>query len=430
MTRVLFILGTRPEASKMAPIVLTAREDGAIEPIVCLAGQHPRIATEALDVFGIKPDCVLGYAPSGGDLCVAAAEMIRAAGQLIDARRPDVVLVQGDTLSAYAGGLAAALRRVGVGHVEAGLRSGDMNDPFPEELARRQLAQLSRMHFAPTVRAAQNLMAEGIDRATIHLVGNTVIDAMRIVQNRNESTPDGWPALLEWPAHLGWPASLEVGDAMMNTMTRSIIESPTDEATARPSDSSEAFNVLVTAHRRENWGIRMDQICAAIAELAARQPNWRFVFSLHPNPALKTQVRGALSGCASVTFVESPAYDEWVRQLVGCDLILTDSGGIQEEACALGRPTLILRDVTERPEAVHAGSAIIVGTDSGRIVFEAVRIANDAAIYQRMSRPRKVFGDGCAAKRIINVIRSNFGNEGNQAVAGDADRLDSIASSI
>ena len=383
MIRVLFILGTRPEAIKMAPIILAAREDRAIEPIVCLTGQHPQIATEALSVFDIEPDCILECAPSGGDLCIAAAEMIRAAGELIAERQPSVVLVQGDTLSAYAGGMAAALRRVPVGHVEAGLRSGDMNDPFPEELARKQLAHLSQMHFAPTMRAAQNLIAENIDRETVHLVGNTVIDAMRLVQSRKGDT------------------------------------------------TNQAFTVLVTAHRRENWGDRMDQICAAVAELADRQPSWRFVFSLHPNPALQQQVRRALSACDSVEFVESPAYDDWVRRLVGCDLILTDSGGIQEEACALGRPTLILRDVTERPEAVHAGSAIIVGSDRERIVFEAIRIANDARVYERMSRPRKVFGDGFAAECIINIIKTSVGTEVGQATgAGDAAMLDSIASSI
>ena len=357
MIRVLVIVGTRPEAIKMAPIVLAARQpDSAIEPLVGLTGQHPTIAADALGVFGIEADFALPPTPHGGDLCTQTGAMIQAIGKVIDAHGPDVVLVQGDTLSAYAGGLAAALRRVTVGHVEAGLRSGNLDDPFPEELARRQLTHLSRLHFAPTVRAVDNLRAEGVHPNRVHLVGNTVIDALHRMRSR-------------------------VGN-----------------------ERDEAFTVLVTAHRRENWGTRMDRICAAVAALARRNTSWRFVFSLHPNPVLQRQVRAALDSCKPVRFVVSTAYDQWVRRLVRCSMILTDSGGMQEEGCALGRPVLVLRDVTERPEAVSAGSALLVGTDPRRIVAQAERIAHDAVLYRRMATPRTLFGDGHAGRRIVRII--------------------------
>lgn len=362
MTRMLFIAGTRPEAIKIAPIVLAARASMSpsnAEPLVCLTGQHPTIAADALSVFGIKADLHLNGASVNGDLCASAATMINATGQLIDQVNPDVVVVQGDTLSAYAGGLAAALRRVPVAHVEAGLRSGNMHDPFPEELARKQLTHLATYHFAPTVRAVENLIAEGVNRDAIHLVGNTVIDAMRLVRSRIKPL------------------------------------------------TSNGFTILVTAHRRENWGRRMDHICTAIADLARRNRDWRFIFSLHPNPALRKQVLGALTDCNAIEFVDSPPYDQWVRRLVQCNLILTDSGGIQEEACALGRPTLVLREVTERPEAVSAGSAMVVGTDPDRIIERAEQVANDPVLYARMARPRTVFGDGFASERIVQILSPN-----------------------
>jgi UDP-N-acetylglucosamine 2-epimerase (non-hydrolysing) len=232
-----------------------------------------------------------------------------------------------------------------------------MHDPFPEEIARRQLGGLATWHFAPTDAAVRNLLAEGTPSRSIHHVGNTVIDAMRIVRS-------------------GMPTA--------------------------PMDN--ARTVLVTAHRRENWGAPLIRICVAIRRLAERNPDWRFVFSVHPNPALQAVVARELGMCAAVERLDSPPYNEWVEQLVRCDLILTDSGGIQEEACALGRPTLVLRETTERPEAVEAGTALIVGTQAADIIEHAERILGNAGIYARMAQPSAVFGDGHASERIVDIL--------------------------
>lgn len=365
MTRqVLVIVGTRPEAIKLAPVVLALRAaDGGLSPVVCLTGQHPRLAAEALGAFGLGADFVLDCVPPGGDLCTTAAGVVSAIGKLLASRPFAAVIVQGDTLSAMSGGLAACLRRVPVAHVEAGLRSGRMDDPFPEEIARRQLATLARWNFAPTAAAVRCLLSEGIAPASIHRVGNTVIDAMRLVR-----------------------ATL-----------------PTDSA----SDGGPL--VLVTAHRRENWGEPMERICAAIRELATRNPHWRFLFSVHPNPQLQALIARELGECPAVERVSSPPYDEWVRRLVSCELVLTDSGGIQEEACALGRPTLVLRETTERPEAVEAGTALLVGTQAHNIIIHAERILGDAGVYAAMAQPRNVFGDGHAAERIAEILCNDRG---------------------
>ena len=359
MKKVLLIVGTRPEAIKVAPLVLAMREEGSgLSPEVCLTGQHPRIADEAFDVFGIKADSCLACVPSGGDLCVSAGSVIAAVGMLIDERKPDMVMVQGDTLSAMAGGLAACLRRVPLAHVEAGLRSGQLDDPFPEEIARTQLSHLATWNFAPTDAAMDNLYAEGISPERIYRVGNTVVDAMRLIRER-------------------LPAA---------------------------SDSPQKM-ILVTAHRRENWGEPLERICDAVHRLAVEHDDWRFVFSVHPNPDIQRIVRRAFHDCPWLTLLASPAYDAWVRQLVDCDLILTDSGGMQEEGCALGRPVLVLRKTTERPEAVEAGAAMVIGTQVDDIVYHTQRVMSDADVYARMAQPRSTYGDGFAAQRIVAALR-------------------------
>jgi len=358
MKRVLLAVGTRPEAIKIAPIVLAMRRRlNDLEAVVCLTGQHPCIAQEALDVFGITADVRLDCVPPGGDLCLTAAGVIQAVGRLIDERPPDVVLVQGDTLSALAVGLAAALRRCPVAHVEAGLRSGTSDDPFPEEISRRQLSHLADWHFAPTQSAVDNLLAEGIDPSRIHCVGNTVIDALRIVRS-----------------------------------------------TLPPAPHGDGRTVLVTVHRRENWGCRLHNICAAVLELARRHKDWRFVLSVHPNPDVRSVLRGHFVGHPRIQLLDAPRYDQWIAQVVGCDLILTDSGGMQEEGCALGRPVLVLRDVTERPEAVECGAAVLVGARTADIIRHTERVMLEPALYAAMARPRDVFGDGLAAQRIADIL--------------------------
>lgn len=358
MRRVLIIVGTRPEAIKVAPIVLAMREsDAELTPVLCLTGQHPDMAEDALAVFGVGPDIRLECVQPGGDLCRTAASVVSEVGKLIDDQQPDAVLVQGDTLSAYAGGLAAALRRVPLAHVEAGLRSGCEHDPFPEEIARKQLSHLARWNFAPTPDAVRNLRIEGIRAERISQVGNTVIDALRIVR-----------------------AKLAVG-----------------QDADRPL-------LVVTVHRRENWGEPLERVCRAVRELAARNADWRFAFSVHPNPSVSRQVRDGLCGCDAVELLDCPRYDEWVKRLVRSRMILTDSGGIQEEGCALGRPILVLRETTERPEAVEAGTALVIGTDDRAIVDHAEGIMSDSRLYARMARPNEVYGDGFASGRIVDAL--------------------------
>jgi UDP-N-acetylglucosamine 2-epimerase len=358
MKRVLIIVGTRPEAIKVAPIAMAMREgDAPLTPVLCLTGQHPEMAEDALAVFGITPDIRLNCVEPGGDLCQTAASVVRAVGKLIDEQQPGTVLVQGDTLSAYAGGLAAVLRRVPLAHVEAGLRSGCENDPFPEEIARKQLSHLARWNFAPTRQAVRNLRAEGIPADRIVQVGNTVIDALRLVR-----------------------------------------------ASVTPSQDLARPLILVTVHRRENWGEPLRRVCRAIRELSRRNVSWRFAFSVHPNPSVGRQVRDELQDCDAVELLDCPRYDAWVERLVRCRLILTDSGGIQEEACALGRPTLVLRQTTERPEAVQAGTALVIGADDRNIVDHTERIMHDQSLYQKMSQPNDMYGDGFASQRIVEAL--------------------------
>jgi len=330
--------------------------DREIEPVVCLTGQHPHLAREALAVFDVTPDITLDCVQPGGDLCHTVSSVVSAVGRLLDKVLPDVLIVQGDTVSAMAGGLAAALRRVPLAHVEAGLRSGDMKDPFPEELSRRQLSHLAQWHFAPTQRAVYNLLVEGIAPASIYRVGNTVIDALRVVRDR-----------------------LEPG-------------------------SGRGRSVLITAHRRENWGEPMMRICAAVARLARIHADVHFVFSLHPNPKLQRLIRQALVGIDNVELIVSPGYAKWARYLVRCDFILTDSGGLQEEGSAIGKPILVLRETTERPEATEAGNAVLVGTRTDEIIKWAERLLTDSRLYRTMSRPNQVFGDGYAAERIVRLM--------------------------
>ena len=362
MTPAMIIVGTRPEAIKLAPVILALRQKSSrLKPIVCLTGQHPEIAQQAFDVFDIRAEINMNCVPPGGDLCKTAASVIEATGHWIDKLGPAAVIVQGDTLSAFAGGFATVLRRIPMAHVEAGLRSGNLADPFPEELSRRQLTQIATWNFAPTVAAIDNLLRENVAQATIHLVGNTVVDALRIARTR----------------------------------------------IAAPHDDTGRL-VLVSAHRRENWGMPMASICTAVRTLASRHDDWRFVFGLHPNPQLQSVIRRALADLPNVQLVSAPPYDEWLQYLFSSELIMTDSGGMQEEGCAIGRPVLVLRDTTERPEAIDAGAALLVGRSTDAIVRQAERVMGDPAIYAEMARPRDVFGNGHAADRISEILHGDL----------------------
>ena len=351
MNKVLLAMGTRPEAIKLAPVIITMRRVAAdFTPFVVLTGQHPEMAREALEVFDLAADLELEVLKGTSDLCVMAARVVEAVGDALDRHRPRAVIVQGDTLSAFSAGLAAALRQVPVAHVEAGLRTGCWPDPFPEELARRQLAQLSRWNFAPTREAEMNLLHEGIGAEQIDRVGNTVVDALRMVRRRLATEP----------------------------------RPPGDDAD-RP------WTLLVTAHRRESWGPGLVRICDALRRLAALCPDLRIVFSLHPNPAVRPVVLAQLAGVRGVSLIDAPPYDHWVRLLLACDCILTDSGGLQEEGVAIGKPILVMRASTERPEALRVGAATMVGTEPEAIVASVRKLMSDREAYAYMATPREAF---------------------------------------
>ena len=364
MNELLFVIGTRPEAIKLAPVIISLRRVAPdITPFAVLTGQHPEMARDALEVFDLAPDLQLDVLDGTEDLCVMASRVLEAIGGLIDEHRPRAVVVQGDTLSAFSAGLAAALRRVPVAHVEAGLRTGCPADPFPEELARRQLAPLARWNFAPTREAEMNLLHEGVAPEHIERVGNTVVDALRTVRRRL-----------------------------------------TGLGRERTDPKGKSWTLLVTAHRRENWGPGLVRICDALRRLVTLRPELRIVFSMHPNPSVHKVICSQLAGVHGISLIDAPRYGEWVRLLVECDCILTDSGGLQEEGTALGKPILVMRASTERPEALRVGSATMVGTQPDDIVSTVRLLMTDYQTYEYMATPRDVFGDGFAADRIVARI--------------------------
>lgn len=367
MIRVVTVLGTRPDAIKLVPLIKAfERRPDRFASVVCATAQHRAMLDQVLDVFEVKPDYDLGIMrPSQSVSEVTQGVLARLDGVLAH-ERPDLVMVQGDTTTTFAAGLAAFYRRISIGHVEAGLRTGDKHQPFPEEVNRRLTATLADYHFAPTEGAKRNLLREGIDESCVMVTGNTGIDALWMVLARLNAQP------------------LPVGRL-----------APLLARTARQR------LVLVTAHRREHVGLGFEQICAALVDLVARHPDIVIVFPVHPNPNVKATVNRVLRGRERIELVEPLEYPEFVALLDRACLVLTDSGGIQEEAPSLGKPVLVLRRVTERLEGVEAGTAQLVGTSPRTIVTEATRLLTDPQAYERASRVSNPFGDGQASERIV-----------------------------
>lgn len=364
--RVLSVFGTRPEAIKMAPVVLALREtSGAIESRVCVTAQHREMLDDVLRLFAIEPDHDLDVMRPDQSPSAVAAEILRRLEPVLADERPDWVLVQGDTTTAAVASLAAFYAGAQVGHVEAGLRSGEPREPFPEEINRRVAGAIADLHFAPTEGAKANLLREGVRAETILVTGNPVIDALHLVVANAGETPGNL---------LGGIADERI--------------------------------VLVTAHRRESFGRPIESICAAIWSLASRYPDVRFVFPVHPNPAVHDAAHRLLRGVPGVTLLPPLSYLDLVRVLRRCHLVLTDSGGLQEEAPALGKPVLCLRDVTERVEGVAAGTVRLVGTDPVRIVEETARLLDSPAEHARMAKAVNPYGDGRAAERIVRALLS------------------------
>ncbi len=353
---VLVLYGTRPEAIKMAPVIeaLDRRRD-QVELIVCTTGQHRELLDQAQEVFGIRPDIDLDLMRPEQSLNQLASRGFEALDKVLDARKPDWLLVQGDTTTAWVGAFAAFHRGIKVGHVEAGLRTGNLREPFPEEANRRAIDLVSEALFAPTKHAAETLLGEGIDPARVCLTGNTVVDALRGIAER------------------------------------------------LPRDSA-AGEVLVSVHRRESFGDPLREIFAALRQLAATFTDTRFIYPVHRNPNVWEPAHELLGGIANIELKEPLDYLDLLGCLKSARLVLTDSGGIQEEAPTFGIPILVLRDTTERPEGIDAGVARLVGTDRRRIVMEVSRLLRDDDAHARMARVVDLYGDGCAAERIAAVL--------------------------
>jgi UDP-N-acetylglucosamine 2-epimerase (non-hydrolysing) len=371
--RVLSVFGTRPEAVKMAPVVRALAERAAtFTSRVCVTAQHRHMLDQVLAAFDVRADHDLDLMTPGQAPAAVVARVLERLPPLLRAERPDVLLVQGDTMTTFAAAFAAFLEGVPVGHVEAGLRTGDLRRPFPEEANRVLTSRLATLHLAPTARARDTLLAEGVPAADVILTGNTVIDALRLVVRPGYRFQHPTLAALDPARRL----------------------------------------VLVTIHRRESFGTPLRAVCTALRELAASFPDLDFVLPVHPNPAVREPVEALLGAVAAVRLVAPLEYVECVHLLARAYLVLTDSGGVQEEAPSLGKPVLVLRDVTERPEGVGAGVAVLVGTDPTRIVATAAPLLRDAAAYARMATAVNPYGDGHAADRIADALSARFARGG------------------
>lgn len=370
----LIFIGTRPEAIKLAPVILALRARAGLTIRVCTTGQHRELLAQGLSAFAITADHALPWLAPGSDLPQVTGTILAGAGRIIAETRPDWVLVQGDTASALACALAAYQAGVPVAHIEAGLRSGDPAEPWPEETQRRMISLLAHLHFAPTDRARQHLLAENIPSDRILLTGNTVIDALHLACRHPDAQPE----------HVSlWPAGIR-------------------------------HRILITLHRRENHGVRLHSVAQALAALSQR-PDCALVLMTHPNPALAPLLADLPADQPNLRILPPLDYLPFVALMRSASLILTDSGGIQEEASSLGIPVLILRQRTERQEAVEEGSAGLVGTDSAAIALHAGRLLDDPAALAAMAHPCTAFGDGCAAERIADALAARCANAENAA---------------
>lgn len=370
--RVLSVFGTRPEAIKMAPVVRTLRTTSGIESRVCVTAQHREMLDQVLEAFEITPDYDLDLMRSGQGLFDLTARVLTGMDPVLSDVQPDLALVHGDTTTTFAVSLAAFYQRIAVGHVEAGLRTRNKYAPFPEEMNRQLTSRLTDLHFAPTPASRANLLMDAIPAEQVFVVGNTAIDALLWMKAKLDHVPS---ILSPWLPDL-------------------------DESTRL---------VLITAHRRESFGEGFEAICLALKDLAGKFRDTRFVYPVHLNPNVQDPVRYHLSEIPNISLIEPLPYAPFVALMQRATIILTDSGGVQEEAPSLGKPVLVLREITERPEAVSAGTVLLVGPDRQRIVAEASILLEDSRAYSKMSRTLNPYGDGLAAERIVDVILESHG---------------------
>ncbi|EMA4502833.1 UDP-N-acetylglucosamine 2-epimerase (non-hydrolyzing) [Enterobacter hormaechei] len=371
--KVLTVFGTRPEAIKMAPLVHALARDPDIEAKVCVTAQHREMLDQVLTLFSIVPDYDLNIMKPGQGLTEITCRILQELKPILESFRPDVVLVHGDTTTTVATSLAAFYQRIPVGHIEAGLRTGNLYSPWPEEANRTLTGHLAMYHFAPTENSRQNLLRENISDSKIFVTGNTVIDALIWVRDR----------------------------VLANS------ELQAELAARYPFLNNGKKTILVTGHRRESFGRGFEQICHALAEIAVQNEDVQIVYPVHLNPNVSEPVNRILGHVENVLLIEPQDYLPFVWLMNHAWLILTDSGGIQEEAPSLGKPVLVMRETTERPEAVTAGTVRLVGTDPRRIVEEVTRLLHDDEEYQAMSRAHNPYGDGQACGRILHALKHN-----------------------
>ena len=370
---ILIIFGTRPEAIKLFPVVAALRADARFKVRVCVSAQHRGMLDQVLEIAGIIPDHDLDLMKPDQTLDGLTAALLTGLGRVMDVEQPARVIVQGDTATAMCGALAAYYRKIPVDHVEAGLRSGDIYQPWPEEVNRKIIGTIASLHFAPTEVSAAALIAENVDPARVHVTGNTVIDALHWVTARIAAEPALASGLAELEARFK-------GKRI----------------------------IAVTSHRRENFGGGLANIADAIRRIAARD-DVAIIFPVHPNPNVRAVMDRALAGLANVALIEPLDYPHFVHLLSLAEIMLTDSGGVQEEAPALGKPVLVMRETTERPEGVTAGTARLVGTDADNIVTEIFTLLDDKAAYEAMARAHNPFGDGQTARRIVELLGNEIG---------------------
>lgn len=371
--KVLTVFGTRPEAIKMAPLVHALAKDPHFEAKVCVTAQHREMLDQVLKLFSIVPDYDLNIMSPGQGLTEITCRILQGLKPVLEEFKPDIVLVHGDTTTTVATSLAAFYQRIPVGHVEAGLRTGDLYSPWPEEANRTLTGHLAQYHFAPTETSRQNLLRENLRDSAIHVTGNTVIDALFWVRDRVLSD-----------------------DALRTSL-----------AARYPFLQSDKKLILVTGHRRESFGRGFEDICYALADIAAANPDVQIVYPVHLNPNVSEPVNRILGQVQNVFLIEPQDYLPFIWLMNRAWLILTDSGGIQEEAPSLGKPVLVMRDTTERPEAVDAGTVRLVGTDRHRIVEEVTLLLRDGEEYEVMSRAHNPYGDGQACHRILSALKNN-----------------------
>ena len=373
--KILVVFGTRPEAIKLFPVIAALQADPRFTPVVCVSAQHRGMLDQVLEIAGIVPDHDLDLMKPDQTLDGLTAALLTELGRVMDAVQPARVIVQGDTATAMTGALAAYYRKLPVDHVEAGWRSGNISQPRPGEENPKSTRPRASPHFAPTETAANALKREAVDPARVHVTGNTVIDALHWVTDRIAADPALASGLADLEARFA-------GKRIIG----------------------------VTSHRRENFGGGLEHIAEAVRQIAAR-PDVAIIFPVHPNPNVRKVMDHALDGLDNVALIEPLDYPHFARLLSLAEIMLTDSGGVQEEAPALGKPVLVMRETTERPEGVEAGTAKLVGTETARIVTEIFTLLDDKAAYEAMARAHNPFGDGHSARRIVELLAHEIGSE-------------------